>query len=109
MVVPELSRRRGHATCRPPAAGAGSRLIARLPPVLWRLLYALVDLRIVIWLTASGLRALARTTGKPVDEGLLGRFERAFVTSGWPHQDRGWVNIHLSRFARRVRRSWTSS
>lgn len=66
-------------------------------PAFWRALYRLLAGPRTVGAVAS----LARREGGDV---LLGRLGALFVWSGWPHQSRGWTNLHASRFLRRVRR-----
>jgi hypothetical protein len=77
----------------------------RAPEVfVWRALYGLLETQFVVTITSWILRSLARLSGRPLEEGMLGLLERRLVLSGWPHQSAGWVNLHLSRFVWRVRR-----
>ena len=74
--------------------------------LVWRVLYGLLDAKPVVKATSRILRGLAVLCRRPIDEGLLAMVERRFVVSGWPHQSPGWVNLHVSRFVRRVRREF---
>jgi hypothetical protein len=70
-------------------------------PSFWRVLYrVLASPRAV---RAGG--ALARRDGGDV---LLARLGGLFVWSGWPHQERGWINLDASRYVQRVRRAATT-
>src|SRR5438128_1828637 len=73
--------------------------------VVWRALYRCLDAEATVRVTSWILRALSLLRRRPLDQGLLAMLERRLVWSGWPHQSAGWVNLHVSRFASRVRRS----
>lgn len=67
-------------------------------PFLWRVLYrGLASPRAV----RAGA-AVARREGGDV---VLAHLGQLFVWSGWPHQSRGWINLDVSRYLRRVRRA----
>mgnify|MGYP003346875527 CR=1 FL=1 len=65
-----------------------------------------LELRPVVSVTSWVLRRLAVWSRRPIDEAVLGMLERRLVLSGWPHQSYLWVNLHMARFVRRVRRGF---
>lgn len=71
----------------------------------WRVFYAVVDAGVTVRVCALVVGAARAVVGGRRTDGLLSAFERRFVISGWPHHGRGWINLHMSRFLWRVRRS----
>lgn len=49
------------------------------------------------------LGAYGAARGPHPVEGVLGLIERRYGFSGWPFYGYGWINLHVSRFASRVR------
>ncbi|MGQ0732047.1 MAG: hypothetical protein ACT4QD_00150 [Acidobacteriota bacterium] len=98
-----------HVSLDPPSgretrSPAAQRFASAIRRVAFRAIYACADSRLVVTMTAFGLAAATRLAGAHRAQGLLSAFERRFVYSGFPGHGFGWVNIHLSRFAWRVRR-----
>lgn len=67
--------------------------------------YRVSEGRITPELTGSLARLAGCLVGGRVVDGWLSAFERRFVSSGWPGRAELCINLHLSRFAVRVRRA----
>ena len=76
------------------ALGACLAAAARIRSHLfWRALYALLRSRVVTAAAAAAVGVAERLRGRGTGDFVLSRFSERFVTSGWPRQDRGWVNL----------------
>lgn len=73
----------------------------------WRLLYGSMRWRPFTWCAVAVLTALAAMRGRGAAETLLGVLEMRVAYSGWPHHERGWVNLHGSRWTAEIRRAWS--
>jgi len=72
--------------------------------LFWRALYGLlaappVDSGLVLML--KGVRAIL---GQRAVDALIARGEHRFAFSGWPTHQPAWINLHMSRFFRQLRR-----
>jgi hypothetical protein len=86
-----------------PEARSGRRLWLQ-PYHCWRVFYGLATASITTTIFGLVLRVADRIVGPARIDNLLGKFEENVVRSGWPHQDSGWLNIHLSEALLKVRR-----
>ena len=72
---------------------------------VWRCIYGLMLLPVFTSTIAALLNAYARLRGHERAEALLGRLEMTIAYSGWPHHERGWINLHGSRWIADLRRA----
>jgi hypothetical protein len=71
--------------------------------LFWRAFYRVLRSRAVIAVAAAAVGVAERVGGPGRRDFVLSRFSERFVTSGWPAQHPGWVNLDLSRFVAHVR------
>lgn len=68
----------------------------------WRFFYWLIDTDAVVALSAAAVDIVGLFKGDPYARNLVEGFG-SVVYSGWPHHERGWINLHLSRFSSKLR------
>ncbi len=73
--------------------------------LLWRCVYGLLRTRLAVACSTALLQAVAAVRGPAAASALLDRFEHGFAFSGWPTHGRNWINLDISRFTWRVRRT----
>ena len=76
-------------------------------PLFWRLLYAALDTRVAVTAMAAVVRVFRRRSGAQAAASFLAELSALFVWSGWPHHERGWMNLNTSRFLSAVRHRLT--
>ena len=70
----------------------------RLPMMIVRVLYRLLEANWTARLAVGALRLASRIIGRPRALGIVDRFGLKWVWSGWPRGVRGWVCVHTSAF-----------
>jgi hypothetical protein len=72
----------------------------------WRnILLRLFSSGVAVTAASAALRLARRLRGDAFARSVLDRFGAAFVWSGWPYGEPGYINLHSSRFYWRVQRA----
>ena len=71
---------------------------------MWRAVYGLLAAPAFVGTLVLALTALRAIAGQRFVDALIARGEHRFAYSGWPTHQGVWVNLHMSRFFRQLRR-----